>query len=62
MSPWGKEADEGRPGRVDPEGKPFRRTVRNVERNAAVGDGRGLSAGQQAIMARHRWERNFYAS
>ena len=38
------------------------RTVRNVERNAAVGDGRGLSAGQQAIVARHRWERNFYPS
>jgi aryl-alcohol dehydrogenase-like predicted oxidoreductase len=38
------------------------RTVRNVERNAAVGDGHGLSAGQQAIVARHRWERNFYAS
>ena len=38
------------------------RTVRNVERNAAVGDGRGLSAGQRAIVARHRWERNFYAS
>ena len=38
------------------------RTVRNVERNAAVGDGRGLSAGQQAIVAKHRWERNFYAS
>ena len=36
------------------------RTVRNVERNAAVGDGRGLSAGQQAIVAKHRWERNFY--
>ena len=38
------------------------RTVRNVERNAAVGDGHGLSAGQQATVARHRWERNFYAS
>jgi aryl-alcohol dehydrogenase-like predicted oxidoreductase len=38
------------------------RTVRNVERNAAVGDGRGLSAGQQAIVGKHRWERNFYAS
>ena len=38
------------------------RTVRNVERNAAVGDGRGLSAAQQAIVARHRWERNFYSS
>jgi aryl-alcohol dehydrogenase-like predicted oxidoreductase len=38
------------------------RTVGNVERNAAVGDGHGLSAGQQAIVARHRWERNFYAA
>jgi aryl-alcohol dehydrogenase-like predicted oxidoreductase len=38
------------------------RTVRNVERNAEVGDGRGLTAGQQAIVAKHRWERNFYAS
>jgi aryl-alcohol dehydrogenase-like predicted oxidoreductase len=36
------------------------RTVQNVERNAAVGDGRGLSAGQRAIVAGHRWERNFY--
>lgn len=36
------------------------RTVRNVERNAAVGDGRGLNAEQRAIVARHRWERNFY--
>jgi len=38
------------------------RTVRNVERNAAVGDGQGLSAAQRAIVARHRWERNFYQS
>jgi aryl-alcohol dehydrogenase-like predicted oxidoreductase len=38
------------------------RTVRNVERNVAVGDGRGLSAEQQAIVAKHRWERNFWAS
>ena len=38
------------------------RTVRNVERNAAVGDGQGLSAGQRVIVARHRWERNFYQS
>jgi hypothetical protein len=37
------------------------RTVRNVERNVAVGDGRGLSAEQQAILAKHRWERNFWA-
>ena len=36
------------------------RTVRNVERNAAVGDGRGLAAGQQAIVAKHGWEKNFY--
>jgi aryl-alcohol dehydrogenase-like predicted oxidoreductase len=36
------------------------RTVRNVERNAAVGDGQGLSTAQRAIVARHRWERNFY--
>ena len=36
------------------------RTVRNVERNAAVGDGHGLGAGQRAIVAGHRWERNFY--
>jgi len=27
-----------------------------------VGDGRGLSARQQAIVAKHHWERNFYAS
>jgi aryl-alcohol dehydrogenase-like predicted oxidoreductase len=38
------------------------RTVRNVERNVAVGDGRGLSAERQAIVAKHRWERNFYES
>jgi aryl-alcohol dehydrogenase-like predicted oxidoreductase len=38
------------------------RTVRNVERNVAVGDGRGLSAAQQAILAKHSWERNFWES
>jgi aryl-alcohol dehydrogenase-like predicted oxidoreductase len=38
------------------------RTVRNVERNAAVGDGQGLSAAQRTTVARHRWERNFYQS
>jgi hypothetical protein len=38
------------------------RTVRNVERNATVGDGQGLGAGPRAIVARHRWERNFYQS
>jgi aryl-alcohol dehydrogenase-like predicted oxidoreductase len=36
------------------------RTVRNVERNTAVGDGRGLDPAQRDIVARHRWERNFY--
>jgi aryl-alcohol dehydrogenase-like predicted oxidoreductase len=39
---------------------PGMRTVRNAERNAAAGDGRGLSAGQLAILAKHRWEKNFY--
>jgi aryl-alcohol dehydrogenase-like predicted oxidoreductase len=41
---------------------PGMRTVRNVERNAVVGDGRGLDAGQRAIVAKHRWERNFFQS
>ncbi|SDQ04822.1 aldo/keto reductase [Quadrisphaera sp. DSM 44207] len=36
------------------------RSVRNVERNAAVSDGRPLSPEQRAVLARHRWERNFY--
>jgi aryl-alcohol dehydrogenase-like predicted oxidoreductase len=36
------------------------RSVRNVERNAAVSDGRRLSGEQLAVLARHRWERNFY--
>jgi aryl-alcohol dehydrogenase-like predicted oxidoreductase len=39
---------------------PGMRTVRNVERNAAVGDGRGLPAEQVAALQRHRWDRNFY--
>ncbi|HEX5302481.1 MAG TPA: aldo/keto reductase [Streptosporangiaceae bacterium] len=38
------------------------RTVQNVERNTAVGDGRGLDPAQRDIVARHRWERNFYQS
>jgi len=33
-----------------------------LERNAAVGDGRGLSAERPDVVAKHRWERNFYAS
>ena len=40
---------------------PGMRTVRNVERNAAVGDGRGLPEEQVAALKRHRWDRNFYA-
>jgi aryl-alcohol dehydrogenase-like predicted oxidoreductase len=36
------------------------RSVRNVERNTATGDGRGLSPEQRSALARHRWERNFY--
>jgi hypothetical protein len=36
------------------------RSVRNVERNAAVGDGRGLPAEQVAGLKRHRWVRDFY--
>jgi len=39
---------------------PGMRTVRNVERNAAVGDGRGLPDDQLAALERHRWERDFY--
>lgn len=35
------------------------RTVRNVERNAATGDGQRLSPERLAILKRHRWERNF---
>jgi aryl-alcohol dehydrogenase-like predicted oxidoreductase len=40
---------------------PGMRTVRNVERNAALGDGRGLPAEQVQALKRHRWVRNFYA-
>ena len=36
------------------------RSMRNVERNAAVGDGAGLPAPQRDALKRHRWERNFY--
>jgi len=38
------------------------RTVRNVERNTAVSDGRPLTAAQRAKLKAHRWERNFYES
>ena len=39
---------------------PGMRSVRNVERNAAVGDGRGLPAEQVAALKQHRWVRDFY--
>jgi len=39
---------------------PGMRTVRNVERNAAVSDGRALTDEQLATLAKHVWERNFY--
>ena len=40
---------------------PGMRTVRNVERNTAVGDGAGLPPAQAAALKAHRWDRNFYA-
>jgi aryl-alcohol dehydrogenase-like predicted oxidoreductase len=39
---------------------PGMRSVGNVERNAAIGDGRGLPAQRRAVLTRHRWDRNFY--
>ena len=39
---------------------PGMRTVRNVERNAAVGDGTPLPEEQRKALAAHRWDRNFY--
>jgi aryl-alcohol dehydrogenase-like predicted oxidoreductase len=39
---------------------PGMRTVRNVERNAPVSDGTPLTDEQLAVIAKHRWERNFY--
>jgi aryl-alcohol dehydrogenase-like predicted oxidoreductase len=40
---------------------PGMRSVRNVERNAAVGDGAGLPGEQVRALKSHRWDRNFYA-
>lgn len=37
------------------------RSLANVERNAALSDGTTLDEHQRAALARHRWERNFYA-
>ena len=36
------------------------RSIGNVERNTAVSDGRPLAPDRRAVLARHRWERNFY--
>jgi aryl-alcohol dehydrogenase-like predicted oxidoreductase len=36
------------------------RSIGNVERNTAVSDGRPLRPDRRAVLARHRWERNFY--
>ncbi|WP_406459006.1 aldo/keto reductase [Streptomyces sp. NBC_00876] len=40
---------------------PGMRSVRNVERNTALSDGIPLTAGQLAVLAGHRWQRNFYS-
>ena len=40
---------------------PGMRSVRNVERNMAVGDGQGLPEDQIRKLTSHRWDRNFYA-
>jgi aryl-alcohol dehydrogenase-like predicted oxidoreductase len=40
---------------------PGMRTVRNVDRNTAVSDGGSLTAEQLAVLAKHRWQRNFYS-
>jgi aryl-alcohol dehydrogenase-like predicted oxidoreductase len=40
---------------------PGMRSVRNVERNMAVGDGQGLVEDQVRILKNYRWDRNFYA-
>jgi aryl-alcohol dehydrogenase-like predicted oxidoreductase len=40
---------------------PGMRSVRNVERNMAVGDGQGLPEDQVRTLKNYRWVRNFYA-
>jgi len=39
---------------------PGMRTLRNVERNTAIGDGRGLPPDQIQKLKKHRWIRDFY--
>ncbi|MEI2298477.1 aldo/keto reductase [Ensifer sp. MJa1] len=39
---------------------PGMRSVRNVERNCAIGDGRGLPDDQREKLRAHHWTRNFY--
>jgi aryl-alcohol dehydrogenase-like predicted oxidoreductase len=41
---------------------PGMRSVRNVERNMAVGDGRGLPEDLVSALRAHRWDRNFYVA
>jgi len=41
---------------------PGMRSVRNVERNMAVADGKGLPTEQVQKLKEHRWVRNFYPS
>ncbi|MEP7054978.1 MAG: aldo/keto reductase [Actinomycetota bacterium] len=36
------------------------RSIRNVERNAATSDGVAVRGEQRSVIAKHRWERNFY--
>ncbi|MDO7907967.1 aldo/keto reductase [Paenibacillus sp. JX-17] len=39
---------------------PGMRSVRNVERNMQIGDGKGLPEEQVKLLKKHRWIRNFY--
>ena len=39
---------------------PGMRSARNVERNSAVSDGRGLPGDRRERLRAHRWVRNFY--
>ena len=39
---------------------PGMRSIRNVERNVAAGDGQGLTPERRDALRAHRWDRNFY--